>query len=79
MLIDKWKPKYDETHFECDCGCTCKFTEGYNKYIDKVVCPACGDEFDYEKEDWTVGFDPDGGMDWEPMSEHQYMKMKGVL
>ncbi len=84
MLVDKTRMKFrlgkfefvETTIYECDCGFEFRFEDAFDSYENKLVCPYCGDEIEWEKEDYPTGFEPNPNyrMDDEPMSLDQYMR-----
>lgn len=57
MRLGKGVNLVTATIYECDCGADTEFRDGY--WRGRIVCPCCLDEWDYNEEDWPVGFDPD--------------------
>ncbi len=70
----------DNTYFICSCDeeAEFSFTDAYDPFEDCLVCPYCGEVYDYDPEDRPCGFDPLNEDEEEPMSLDEFMHMKGI-
>ena len=70
MILSKFY-SLGEAHYTCDCDESAEFSfrEAYGEDIDMLVCPYCGECYDYDAQDAIYE-------DEEPMTHQQYMNMK---
>ena len=80
MILNKYRSNIgDETFYMCDCDESAEFSfrEAYDPWTNRLVCPFCGEEYDFDPEDRPAGFDPDDEYG-DPMTADEFYHMKGV-